>query len=115
MIAMMHELDSACEATQLRYNFQNQCRSGRRLWYLLPKALQVTAVCLVRQYEKSFAVNHGCYPVYKMWVISLAQLAEVLRFHFPRAACGQAQVVGSEEVLEHFDRYATRFAALLVI
>jgi hypothetical protein len=50
--------------------------------------------------------------VYKVRVITLAQLAEVLRFHVPRAVRGQALVAVFVDVFEQFDSYATRLTAL---
>ena len=59
-------------------------------------------------------MNHSRYPAYEMGVVPLVQLAEVLRFCFPRAARGQALGIVFVNVLERFDRYMTRFAALCI-
>ena len=100
MIAMVHELDSACEASQLRNNLPDQCRIDERLWILLPESFQITSIRPIRQYEEAFAMGHRCYSVNKMWMIAFAQLAEVLRFHLPCITCGQPLVVVFNEVLE---------------
>jgi hypothetical protein len=49
-----------------------------------------------------------------MRVVSLAQLAQVLRLRFPRAARGQTLGIVFVDALERFDRDMTRFAALWI-
>lgn len=114
-VAMVHEVDSACEATQLHDDFQYQFRAGKRPWVLLPEFLKVAAIRPIRQYETSSALDHSCYPVYKMLVILLAQLAKVLRFNFESTMCGQALMIAPGEVLELFDRHAAGTSALCTI
>jgi hypothetical protein len=53
--------------------------------------------------------------MYKVQVVTLAQLAKVLCFHLPRTARGQALVIVFVKVLETLDRYTPRFTALWIV
>lgn len=108
----MHEVDSACETAQLRNDLRDKLWPDGRLSYLLPEVLQVAAVRPLRQYDVLSAKNHSCYPAYEMGVVPLAQFAEVLRFRFPRVLRGQSLGIVHVDILECFDRYMTRSAAL---
>jgi hypothetical protein len=110
----VHEVDGACETTQLRNDLRDKFWPDKRLWFLLPEVLQVAAVRPVGQYDVLFAKNHSCHPAYEMGVVPLAQLAEVLRFCVPCAVRSQALGIVYVDVLERFDRHVTRFAALCI-